>query len=81
LAKFAAVRTAPALILLGKAKADDVDELGADFMASSPDHLVFAFPGNTIAGWEEHELIGNVESRDMEPHTALGNVDYDTVVR
>ena len=50
LAKFAAVRTAPALILQGKAGSDDADELGADFMASPPDHLVFAFPDNTIAG-------------------------------
>jgi hypothetical protein len=37
LAKFAAVRTAPALILQGKAGSDDADELGADFMASPPD--------------------------------------------
>ena len=50
LAKFAAVRTAPALILQGKAGSEDADELGADFMASPPDHLVFAFPDNTIAG-------------------------------
>ena len=50
LAKFAAVRTAPALILQGKAGSDDADELGADFMASPPDHLVFAFPDNTVAG-------------------------------
>jgi hypothetical protein len=49
-AKFAAVRTAPALILQGKAGSDDADELGADFLASPPDHLVFALPDNTIAG-------------------------------
>jgi hypothetical protein len=66
---------APARILQGKAGSDDAGELGADFMASPPDHLVFAFPDNTIAGQEEHELIGNVESGNMEPHTALGNVD------
>ena len=49
-AKFVAVRTALVLILQGKAGSDDADELGADFMALPPDHLVFAFPDNTIAG-------------------------------
>ena len=49
LAKFAAVRSAPTLILQGKAGSDDADELGADFMALPPDHLIFAFPDNTIA--------------------------------
>jgi hypothetical protein len=33
------------LILQGKARSDDTDKLGADFMAAPPDHLVRAFPG------------------------------------
>lgn len=75
LGKFAAVRTASTLILRGKARSDDTDELGADFMGAPPDHLVCAFPDNTVTGQEQHELIGNVESRDMKSHAAVGNVE------
>ena len=29
----------------------------------------------------EHEFIGNVESDNMEPHTAIGNVHDNTLAR
>ena len=63
------------LVLQSKARSDDTNELGAYFMAAPPDHLVCAFPDNTVAGQEQHELIGNVESPDMKLHAAVGYVD------
>jgi hypothetical protein len=63
------------LILQREARSDHTNELGADFMAAPPDHLVSAFPDNTVAGQEQYELIGNVESRDMKLHAVVGNVD------
>jgi hypothetical protein len=50
-------------------------------MAAPPDHLACAFPDNTVARQEQHELIGNVESRDMEPHATIGHVNYNAVMR
>jgi hypothetical protein len=41
-------------------------------MAALPDHLVSAFPNNTVAGQDQNELIGNVESRDVKSHAAVG---------
>src|SRR5262249_55083941 len=69
------------LILQCEARSDDTNELGADFMAAPPDHLVSAFPDNTAAGQEQYKLIGNVESRDVKLNAVVGNVDYDAVVR
>jgi hypothetical protein len=69
--KFAAVRTASALILQGKATSDNTDKLGAKLMAAPPDRLVLALPDNTVAGQEQHEFVGNDESGDMEPHAAV----------
>src|SRR6516162_184865 len=69
------------LILQCEARSDDTNEFGADFMAAPPDHLVSVFADNTVAGQEQYELIGNVESRDMKLNAVVGNVDYDTIVR
>jgi hypothetical protein len=50
-------------------------------MTAPPDHLVCVFPEDTIAGQEQDEFIGKVESFDMEPHAVVGNVDNEAVVR
>src|SRR5580700_369685 len=60
---------------------DDTNELGAKFLIEAPDHLVFAFLGYAVAGKEQHELIGNVEPVDMEPHAAIGNVHDNALAR
>lgn len=69
------------LILQGKARSDDTDKLGADFMAAPPDHLVCAFPGQHRAGQEQHEFIGSVETVEAQPHAAviLCTADHDKV--
>ena len=77
----AAMRRASALILQGKARSDDVDKLGADFMAAPPEHLACAFPDNTVAGQEQHEFIGSIEPVEEEPRAALGHVDDEAVAR
>ena len=62
LAMLAAMRRASALILQREARSDDANELGANFMAVPPDHLVLALSDNTVDG-QEHELVGNAEIR------------------
>ena len=69
------------LILQGKARANDTNELSANFAAAPPDHPVSVFPNDTIAGQEQHKFVGNVEALDMEPHAAVGNVDNLAVAR
>ena len=71
LAMLAAMRRASALILQREARSDDANELGANFMAVPPDHLVLALSDNTVDGQEQHELVGNAESGDMEPNAAV----------
>jgi hypothetical protein len=75
------MRRASALILQSEARSDDTDELGANFMTAPPDHLVCAFPDNTITGQEQHKFIGGVETVKEEPHAAVGDIDYETVAR
>jgi hypothetical protein len=49
------------LIPHGKARSpDDTNELGANFMAGSPDHLACALLGHTVTRKEQHEFIGDV---------------------
>ena len=69
------------LILQGKARSDDTNELGANFMAPPPDHFVCFFPDDTIARQQQRELIRNFQSPDIEPHAIAGNVDNVTVAR
>jgi hypothetical protein len=81
LAMLAAIRGASALILQSKARSDDIEELGADLMAVPPDHLVSAFPHHTITGQKQHKFIRSVETVEEEPHTAVGDIDYEAVAR
>jgi hypothetical protein len=77
----AAIPGASALILQSKARADDTEALGADLMAVPPDHLVSALPHHTITGQEQHKFIRSVETVEEEPHTAVGDIDYEAVTR
>ena len=81
LAMLAAICGASALILQSKARSDDIEELGADLMAVPPDHLVSAFPHHTITGQKQHKFIRSVETVEEEPHTAVGDIDYEAVTR
>jgi hypothetical protein len=81
LAILAAIRRASAIILQSKARSDDTDELGANFMTAPPDHLVCAFPDNTVSRQEQHKFIGGVETVKEEPYAAVGDIDYEAVAR
>ena len=59
------------LILLGKARSDDTDKLGAKLTATAPDHFVLTFPDNAVAGQQQHELVGDVKSGNMKPRAAV----------
>lgn len=48
--------------------------------AGAPDNLVAAALGGSIGREEQHEDIGSVESVDMKPHAAFGNVSNQTEV-
>jgi hypothetical protein len=50
-------------------------------MAVPPDHLVSAFPHHTITGQKQHKFIRSVETVEEEPHTAVGDIDYEAVAR
>src|SRR6204780_5811852 len=60
---------------------DDTNELGAEFLVEPPDHFVFALLGYAVAGEEQHEFIGNVESVNIKPHAAIGNVNENALAR
>jgi hypothetical protein len=59
------------LILQCEARSDDTNELGADFMAAPPDHLVSAFPDNTAAGQEQFELNFDCKRRALREQLAF----------
>jgi hypothetical protein len=77
----AAMRRASAPIRQSESRSDETDELGANFMTAPPGHLVCALPGNTVTGKEQHKFIGGVEIVDEEPHTTIGDVDYEAVAQ
>jgi hypothetical protein len=50
-------------------------------MAAAPDHLVHAFPDNTVAAQEQQKFIGNVEAVKEAPHAAVGDIDNEAAAR
>ena len=39
------------------------------------------FPHHTITGQKQHKFIRSVETVEEEPHTAVGDIDYEAVAR
>jgi len=50
-------------------------------MAEPPHHPTVALLGEIIAGQKQHELVGNLQALDVQPHAARGNVGDKTVAR
>ena len=57
------------------------NELCSHVPVEAPDHSVCAVPGGTVAGREQHEFVGNVESEGIDPHPAVGNIGDEAVAR
>jgi hypothetical protein len=55
-------------------------QLGADFLAETPDHSVRAIPSGTVTGYEQHEFVGHFAPIEIESHATVGNVDNEAVV-
>jgi hypothetical protein len=55
------------------------NHLGAQDISMPPDNSIFAvWP---ITGDEEHEFVGNVISKRIKPHAAVGKLDGEAVAR
>ena len=50
-------------------------------MPAAPDHLVHAFPDNTVTAQEQQKFIGNVETVKEAPHAAVGDIDNEAAAR
>jgi hypothetical protein len=48
-------------------------------MTAPPDHLVCAFPHNTVTGQEQYKFIGGIEIVKEESHAAVGDIDHEAV--
>ncbi len=55
------------------------NELGSHVIAEPPDHLVRAVPGWSVPGNEQHEFVGRVETKSIDPHAPAGNVGDEAV--
>jgi hypothetical protein len=58
---------------------DGIYKLGADVMPVAPDHLVSAVPGELLAVEEQHEVIENIDSIDVQPNAFGGNIGDEAV--
>ena len=75
----------PLVVRSGKRDAQlrglSTNELCSHVLAKAPDHSVCAVPGGAVAGEEQHEFVGNVESEAIDPHPAVGNIGNEAVAR
>jgi hypothetical protein len=55
------------------------NELGAKVSAIPPDNLVIATLAGAPFGEDQHKVIGNVETVDVNPQAAFGNVSNEAV--
>ena len=56
------------------------DELGSQVLPAAPGDFVVAALGGHIRSKAQREVIGDIESLDMESHAAFRNIGHEAVV-